>query len=539
MLALSSCQDQYDVVVYGGSSAGISAAISASRNGKTVIILEPSDRIGGLSTGGLGQTDAGKSESIKGISKEFYKNVYHYYDIQSNWKWQESQDYKPAGSNMETDSVNKTMWTFEPSAALKIFKDMIKQEKVAIKYGEKLNRKDGVLMSDNRIISITTLNGKTYNGSVFIDATYEGDLMAAAGVSYTVGREANDLYDETLNGIQKSDYAYSLRGVECLNAANHNFMSKVDPYVEKGDSTSGLLPYINAEYPEEDGKGDNKVQAYCFRLCITDHPENKIDFLKPEGYKEQNYELLFRNFEAGLDIIPWLKRPMPNRKTDVNNETGFSMNFIGQNYDYPEADYEKREEIVLNHRLYQQGLMWTLANHPRVPEKIRKEVSRWGMCKDEFIEGDGWQNQLYIREARRMLGEYVVTQHDCEGLRKPDDIICYGSYGMDSHHTQRYVDTNGFVRNEGNVQSRKKILYPISYGAITPKEEECNNLLVPVCVSASHIAFGSIRMEPVFMMLGECAAIAACEAIDNKLNVQSLEYKTLKDKLIENRLLAE
>ena len=276
------------------------------------------------------------------------------------------------------------------------------------------------------------------------------------------------------------------------------------------------------------------MQAYCFRMTMTDHPENRIPFEKPDGYDPLNYELLFRNYEAGETRIPWINSPMPNRKTDTNNKYGFSTDFIGGNYDYPEASYEEREKIVEAHRLYQRGLMWSLAYHPRIPAFVRDEVSRWGTCKDEYEREDGWQQQLYIREARRMRSDLVMTQYHCEGLEVVPDPIGLAAYGMDSHNVQRYVDENGFVQNEGNVEAKVDGPYSIGYRAIIPKETECSNLLVPVCVSATHIAFGSIRMEPVFMVLGQSAATAASLAIDAGGSVQDVDYIELQSKLLND-----
>jgi hypothetical protein len=316
-------------------------------------------------------------------------------------------------------------------------------------------------------------------------------------------------------------------------------MRGIDPFVVPGDPASGLLPHIDPEGPGVDGSGDHRVQAYCFRMCLTDHPDNRIPFDKPEGYNERWYELLFRNFEAGETGVPWINSSMPNRKTDTNNRLGFSTDFIGQNYDYPEATYARREQIMAEHLLYQRGLMWTLANHPRVPQHVRKECSRWGMCKDEFTDGNGWQKQLYIREARRIVSDYVMTQHNCQGREVADDPVGLAAYTMDSHNQQRYVDANGHVRNEGDVQVGGFSPYPISYRSIVPKQRECSNLLVPVCLSASHIAFGSIRMEPVFMVLGQSAATAASLAIDSNRAVQDIDYTRLQKRLLDdNQVLA-
>ncbi len=527
-------QKDYDVVIYGGTSAGVAAAIQSSRVGKSVVLIEPSNRIGGLTTGGLGQTDIGNKQAIGGIAREFYRNIRRYYEDPSHWNWEETSEYMDGGQT-RTRKDEDAMWTFEPSAALKVYHQMLDQGKVDIVYEERLNRKDGVEKSGKKISAITMESGKTFQGKIFIDATYEGDLMATATVSYTYGREANEQYGETLNGVQANDWSITLTRQPSLNAFNHNFVDRVDPYVVKGDPASGLLPYIVEGGPGVDGSADKKIQAYCFRMCLTDHPDNRIPFEKPANYNEQNYELLFRNYEAGETRLPWINSAMPNRKTDTNNNHGFSTDFIGQNWEYPEASYEEREKIVEAHREYQKGLMWSLAYHPRIPENIRNEVSRWGTCKDEFERADGWQNQLYIREARRMVSDYVMTQHHCEGLEVVDDPVGLAAYGMDSHNIQRYVDANGYVQNEGNVQAKVAGPYPISYRSIIPKASQVDNLLVPVCLSATHIAFGSIRMEPVFMVLGQSAALAASLAIDQDKSLHDINYDSLKEELLKNK----
>lgn len=533
-IAFSQNAKNYDLVIYGGTSAGVSAAIQASRMGKTAVLIEPTSRIGGLTSGGLGQTDIGNKQAIGGIAREFYQNVKKYYQQPENWKWQKSTEYKDGGQT-RTDTGEDALWTFEPSAALKILHQMLEPEKnITLVHNQRLDRKNGVTKKKGVITSIAMESGEVYSGKAFIDATYEGDLMAAAGISYTVGRESNKQYGETLNGVHSADTARTMTNRPSRNSINHNFVKGVDPYREKGNPSSGLLPFINPKGPGKEGSANKGVQAYCFRMCLTNHPENRIPFEKPSDYNELEYELLLRNYEAGEKGFPWINSDMPNRKTDTNNRTGFSTDFIGQNYDYPEASYAEREAIAERHRNYQKGLMWTLAYHPRMAEHIRNEVSKWGMCKDEFTEGNGWQEQLYVREARRMVSSYVMTQYNCEGLTVASDPVGLAAYGMDSHHVQRYVTKEGFVKNEGNVEAHVKGPYPISYRAIVPKEKECKNLLVPVCVSATHIAFGSIRMEPVFMVLGQSAAIAASMSIDKRIPVQKINYEELQKVLLEN-----
>ncbi|HRP03667.1 MAG TPA: FAD-dependent oxidoreductase [Opitutaceae bacterium] len=515
---------EYDVVIYGGTSAGLAAAVQAKRLGRTVVVIEPTQRLGGLSSGGLGQTDIGNKAAIGGIAREFYQAVRRYYDQPSAWKWQDRREYKDDGQT-RTGAGETAMWTFEPSAALKIFNDWVGEYGIEVAYGERLNRETGVSLTRSipwRIMAIAMESGKVFRGRMFIDATYEGDLMAAAKVSYTVGREANAQYGETANGVQTQ------------LAKSHQLFPGIDPYIKPGDPSSGLLPHIDPTGPGEEGGADKRVQAYCFRMCLTDHPDNRIPFAKPEGYDPLWYELLLRNFESGERRVPWINSAMPNRKSDTNNKHGVSTDFIGQNYDYPEASYAERERIVAQHRLYQQGLMWTLANHPRVPEAVRNEVARWGMTKDEFVEGHGWQEQIYVREARRMVSDYVMTQDNCQGKAVAKDPVALAAYTMDSHNQQRYVDAQGHVRNEGDVQIKGFPPYPISYKSIVPSARECANLLVPVCLSASHIAFGSIRMEPVFMVLGQSAATAAVQAMDEKKAVQDIDFERLRQRLTED-----
>lgn len=542
------CQSvqSYDIVVYGATSSGITAAIQSSRLDKKVLLIEPGHRIGGLTTGGLGQTDIGNKQAIGGISREFYQNIKSHYQKQVNWIWQKRESYRDGGQTT-SDSMEDAMWTFEPSAALRVFKEMIRKEKnITLIYSQRLNRKSGVKKTGGKIVSIQMESGQIYQSKIFIDATYEGDLMAASGVSYIVGRESNSQYGESLNGVQANNVSLALKKTISMNAAHHNFIEGVDPYIRKGDPKSGLLPFINPRKPGVDGVGDDKIQAYCYRMTLTNHPDNRIPFSKPSGYQEIQYELLFRNYEAakgsyekmysyGDPLVPWINSKMPNRKTDTNNQKGFSTDFIGQNYLYPEASYEERDKIAERHKKYQKGLMWTLANHPRIPAQVRAIVSQWGTCKDEYEHEDGWPSQLYIREARRMISEYVMTQRNCEKLELAEDAIGMAAYGMDSHHVQRYVDLNGYVKNEGNVEAHLASPFPISYRSIVPKKSELRNLLVPICLSASHIAFGSIRMEPVFMVLGQSAAIAAAMAIDNDWDLQYIPYYQLKLNLLKHK----
>jgi hypothetical protein len=510
-------KDKVDLIIYGGTSSGIVAAIQAKKMGKSVLVIEPSSHIGGLTTGGLGATDIGNKQAIGGLSRTFYEKVYEYYLNDEAWKYQERSNYFPNGLK------DSSQWTFEPHVTLKIFQDWIAEYELDIILNERLDLSDGVTMEDQRITEIHMESGKTYSAKMFIDATYEGDLMALSNISYTLGRESNEKYNENLNGVQTK------------YAIHHQFPDGVSPYVVEGDSTSGLLPNINPTILP-DGSGDMQIQGYCFRMCMTNVEENRIAVEKPESYNEEDYELLFRAIEAGYDGPFFIMSMMPNHKTDANNKGPFSTDYIGMNYEYPEGDYEKRDEIIEAHKNYNLGFLWTLSYHPRTPSHIRAKFSEWGLPKDEYLNNNHWSPQLYIREARRMVSDFVMTEHHCtQDSITASESIGMGAYTMDSHHMQRYVNENGDVKNEGDVEVGGFPPYPISYRAIVPKKNECQNLLVPVCLSASHIAFGSIRMEPVFMILGQSAATAACLALDQNIAVQDLSYPLLEERLTKDK----
>jgi hypothetical protein len=518
-----------DIVIYGATSSGIIAAVQANRLGKSVVLIEPSNHLGGLTTGGLGATDIGNKAAIGGLSREFYHRIWQHYQDDAKWNRETRKQYH--ARNPRSAPSDETMWMFEPHVASQVYRELLSEAGVKPLVNERLDRSKGVRMAagagsgdprnvGRRIESITMGSGRTFAAKVFIDATYEGDLMAAAGVSFHVGREANSVYGETLNGVEPK-----------LNDKNHRFVKPVDPFVKRGDASSGLLAGIQVTKLPAAGSGDRTVQAYCYRLCTTDAAENRRPWPKPANYQVSWYELLLRNFEAGDHRAPWHPLWMPNRKTDTNNNGAFSTDYIGGNYGYPNADYAARERIVAEHKWYQQGLLWTLANDPRVPSEVRAEFNRLGLAKDEFVENDNWPTQLYVREARRMVGTYVMTEHDCRGRNVASDSVGMGAYGMDSHNCQRYVTSDGHAQNEGDVQVHGFKPYPISYRAIVPKKDECENLLVPVCLSSSHISYGSIRMEPVFMILGQSAATAAAMAIDDGVAMQNVSYEKLGARL--------
>lgn len=513
-----------DLVVYGGTSAAITAAVQGARMGLDVIVVSPDAHLGGLSSGGLGWTDTGRKEAIGGIAREFYHRVWKHYEAPSAWRWQSRADYGNKGQGTPAiDGEFRTMWIFEPHVAEAIFEDFVREHGIRVVRDAWLDRENGVKTRNGRIVSIRTLAGDTYRAKMFIDATYEGDLMAAAGVPYHVGRESTAQYGEQWNGVQTGVLHH-----------RHYFMADISPYRVPGDPASGLLPRISPEPPGEYGAADRRVQAYCYRMCLTRHPENRVPFPKPDGYDPAQYELLLRVLASGWREQFQKFDPIPNLKTDTNNHGPFSTDNIGMNYDYPEASYARRREILREHETYQKGLMYFLANDPRVPGDMRTAVAEWGLARDEFTDNGHWPRQIYVREARRMIGDFVMTEHEVLRKREVPDPVGMGSYAMDSHNVQRYVKPDGFVQNEGDIGVSPGGPYRIAYRALVPKAGECANLLVPVCLSSSHIAFGSIRMEPVFMILGQSAATAAALAIKDGLPVQDVPYALLRERLLQD-----
>lgn len=518
-----------DVVVYGGTSAGVAAAVQARRLGKSVVLVCPDRHLGGLSSGGLGFTDIGDKSVIGGLAREFYHRVWRHYQEPEAWRWQKREEFGNRGQGAPAiDRDRRTMWVFEPHAAERVFDEMIAEYEIPVHRDQWLDRQRGVARRGARVTAITTLSGQVFAGRVFVDATYEGDLLAAAGISYHVGRESTETYGETWNGVQKDARHHG-----------HWFKKPVDPYVVPGDPASGLLPRISADPPGENGQADHRVQAYCFRMCLTDVPENRVPFSKPGGYDAGQYELLLRVLATGWREVFHKFDRIPNGKTDTNNHGPFSTDNIGMNYDYPEASYERRREIVAEHETYQKGLMYFLANDPRVPADVRDRMSRWGLARDEFADNGHWPHQLYIREARRMIGCYVMTERDCLVQRETPQSVGMGSYAMDSHNVRRYVTEAGFVQNEGDIGVKPPRPYKIALGALLSKRDECTNLLVPVCASSSHIAYGSIRMEPVFMILGQSAATVAGLAIDDDCAVQDVDYGNLRTRLLRDGQVLE
>lgn len=530
--ACSAAPRQSDLLIYGCTSGAITAAIQAKSMGKSVVMVCPEKHLGGLTAGGLGWTDSGNKAVIGGLSREFYHRVWQHYDKPAAWRWQKREEYGNKGQGTEAlDSTGRTMWIFEPHVAERVYEDWVKEKKIPVIRNAWLNRESGVKKEGDRIVSIATLDGKTYAAKMFLDATYEGDLMAAAGVDFHVGREATRTYDEKWNGVQTGVLHH-----------RHHFgavKTPISPYVVPGDPKSGVLPRISTQPPGAYGEGDNKVQAYCFRMCLTQVPANRIPFPKPLVYDPKEYELLLRIFAAGWRETFDKFDPIPNAKTDTNNHGPFSTDNIGRNWDYPEAAYQRRREITREHINYQQGWLYFIANDPRVPADVRTEMAKWGLAKDEFKDNRNWPHQMYIREARRMIGKYVMTENELTKKRPTPESVGMGSYGIDSHNIQRYITPEGYVQNEGDIGVSTNGPYQISYGSLVPKKGQAANLLVPVCLSSSHIAYGSIRMEPVFMILGQSAATAAVMAIDSGLSVQDVPYEKLRARLLADGQVLE
>lgn len=490
-----------DLCIVGATPAGIAAAIQARRMNKTCVLLAWDTHLGGMTASGLGATDIGNKAAIGGISREFYRRLGTHYG-------------------------KEEMWTFEPHAAEETLKTMCRENGVRVLYEQRLAN---VVKNGNRITSLETEGGHVFRAAYFIDATYEGDLMARAGVSHTIGREGNAQYSETLNGVH-------------FGHPNHNFKAPVDPFVRPGEIASGLLMGISADAPGEQGQGDKHVQAYNFRLCMT-QASDRLPFPKPTNYDPARYELMARYIAAQNGTTDALKltKTMPNGKTDTNNFGGFSSDNIGKSDGWPGGDYAAREALFQDHVSYQQGMMWFLCHDERVPQALRDDTRKWGLPRDEFQATGGWPHQLYVREARRMVSDVVMTEHHCTHKETISDGIGLAAYQMDSHNCQRIARLeNGTwtARNEGNVEVRPAAPYPISFRALVPKQSECDNLIVPLCLSASHIAYGSIRMEPVFFVLGQSAGTAACLALDagtiavQKVNVSALQARLRADKQI-------
>ena len=495
----------FDVVVYGGTAGGVITAVTAAREGLSVALLEAGAHLGGMVTGGLSATDHGEKEVVGGYAREFYERLGRHY-----------------GQEIE--------WYPEPHVAEKIFGELLEETRaVKVFYQHRLVEKGGVKKQNNRLTDIKTENGDVFRAPIFVDASYEGDLMARAGVSYTVGREAMTHYGESLAGVRPKDPA-------------HQFDFPVPAYDEHGR----LLPEIQPGARGELGAGDRKIQAYNFRMILTRDPNNRVPFLKPPAYNALRYELLARFLRQFVDQFGrpprmdeiLLPRDIANHKWDFNNRGPFSTDYIGGSWDYPDGSVKRRREIWHDHVNYIKGLFYFLTQDPRVPKPLQDELNEFGLAKDEFVDNENWPYQLYVREARRIVGDFVMTQKDIQSeLIKPDSIGM-GSYNSDSHNVQRYVTEEGHAQNEGNMEV-PVTPYQIPYRLLLPKKNQITNLLVTVCFSASHVTYSTLRMEPVYMTIGQAAGVAAKMATDEKAAVQEIDTTSLSARLRNQKAVLE
>ncbi len=531
-----------EVCIYGGTSGGVVAAIQAARMGKRVILIEPGRHLGGMTSGGLSAVDIGDPRSVGGIAREYFTRLVATYGKKLQW----DQSFRGRGG-----PATGGAYSIEPHVAERVFDTMASEAGVIVVREARLK---SVKKENNRITELQSEDGRITRAKMFIDATYEGDLMAAAGVTCTVIREGNAKYGEKYNGIYYSP-KYKPRTNHKQPGANGRVPGgqgvwdrdfPLDPYIVKGDSSSGLLPLINPEVPGNSGDSAPGVQAYCFRLCLTTAKENQIPIVPPPNYDPKRYELVARFIEACLANgdemdLRWFSKhdPLPNHKWDFNTAT-FGANLPGANWEWPEANFERRSEIAKEIETYHRGLLHFLAKDSHVPEKVRREMQRFGLPKDEFTDNGGWPHQIYIREGRRMVSDLILTEHHTFGRKTAPHSIGLGSYGTDAHEIRRIVK-DGVVTREGKIATGRGGFgpYQIGYGAIVPKQSECENLLVTFALSASHSAFASIRMEPVFMVTSQSAATAACLAIDSGNPVQQVNYPQLRKQLLADHQILE
>ena len=536
-------ENTYDVVIYGGTPAAVTAAVQVKRMGQSVAIVCPDAHIGGLTISGLGWTDSKNGAAIGGLAREFYHRIWQFYQNPDAWTQQTRDSYIAqkvgAQPGIALDDTKQVMWTFEPHAALHVMENWLNEEKIPVFKNEWLDRgKNGVIKQGAKITAMRTLSGKVFKAKVFIDAGYEGDLMASAKIPHRVGRDAAIDWSEPLNGVR-----FTIAGVDRYHSADA--YQGVDPYLIPGKPESGFIAGVEGKWDEAQtplGAADTKrLQSFNYRLCLTTEAKNRAAFPKPKNYDEKQYELLFRLLATGKESS-WTTQAMPNLKTDSNNQGSMSGDFVGGSFSLPEhltyssATYGRRKQMLADHRTYQQGLLWSLQNHERVPSELRTRLAPWGLAKDEFADNENWPYQVYVREARRMEGITTVTQHHVQ--KRPgfsvQDSVGLGSYSLDSHVVRRVV-IDGGIRDEGGFYVFWDKPYPIPYGCLVPKSDDCLNLLVPVTVSATHAAFGSIRMEPTYMILGQAAGAAACLAIKQNVSVQTVPYADLAKQLAQDK----
>lgn len=522
LLALTSASFALDsdVVIYGGTPAGLAAGIVAAREGASVVVIEPTQWIGGMVTGGLSRSDVGKEQTIGGFPREFFTRA--------------------AASKEGTH-----MWYAEPKVNMAAFQAMLKEAgvKVVTAQGLKSITKEGA-----RITSLTTADGTTYTGKMFIDAGYEGDLMAAAKVSYIVGRESRAQHGEPLAGYHPMPIrprTVEVMESDCPSIGGtgpsyiHGTPASISGVDADGKPIFGVYP---ADKKLQPGDADHRTQAYNFRICVTQRPDIFVPFPKPANYDPSRYELLLRLIKA----FPGVRfgrlfhiGSTSHGKYDLNAQGLFSTDYPGANFDYPDGDAATRARIWQDHIDFTQGMFWFLGHDERVPQSLREQALSWGLCKDEFADNNHWPYALYVREGRRMIGEYIMVQKDLQTDIFKEDGVGMGSFLIDCHIVQRILAEDGTVRDEGSFQDTPALPYQIPYRSLTPKRAECENLLVPVCLSASHIAYCSLRMEPVYMALGHASGLAAVQAMRASQSVQGIDVKALRQKLLEQKAVLE
>lgn len=511
---------RFDVVIYGGTPAGLAAAIQVARMGKSVAIVEPASYLGGIMVNGLGGTDIDNhsnfqnSFAVGGIALEFYRKVAQYYGRLSEFD-----------AKLKNHTKDASIWRFEPHVADEIIKAWLKEYPISIFLNTRLKEKPGaVRKKKTNIEQIETEGGTRFSAKVFIDASIEGDLLASAGVSTIWGRESNAQYGETKNGIQTEN-------------THTPFKVKVDPYVVPGNPSSGLIATIQDETLGIPGEGDKSIQAYCFRMCLTKNANNRIAFAEPENYDRSQYEIYLRYLKAGGKLYT-PSADIPNGKTDLGAWHDLSHNLYGYNRKYPEGNFATRQQVFDEHKSFTQGLFYFLANDAEVgllDASLQNTWKQWGLCKDEFTDNGGWPRLFYVRDGRRMVSDYVITEHHSDRVNPAsvDDPVAVAYWPPDLHSTRRIVK-NGFAFNEGNVFGGNDWRpFGISYRALVSKKNECTNLLTPTCPSSSHVAYGAIRIEFTFMSLGQAAGLVAVLAIENKVGVQQVDYPLLKEKLLK------
>lgn len=509
---------QFDVCVYGGSPGGLIAAISAAREGARVVVIEPTRWIGGMVTGGLTHTDKGREETVGGLAREYFTRA----------------AAKESGT---------PLWFAEPHVNMATFEEMLREAKVTVIRNEYVK---SVKKAGPKLTAISTQDGRTYGAKVFIDASYEGDLLALAGVESIIGREAKETYNEPLAGfhpmpIRERTAEIMASVCPCLGGEGPHYIHGTPCRISACDSSGKLLWGVNESHTAP-GSADGLTQSYNFRLCVTQRPDIKVPFPKPADYDPHRYELLLRLIQSYPQVrfgrLVHLGR-IANDKFDLNAQGLFSTDYAGGNVAYPGGDHATREEIYRDHVSFVQGFLWFLGHDERVPEELRNETNTWGLCRDEFTDNENWPYALYVRDARRMVGEYVMTQRDIQqDITKPD-AVGMGSFVIDCHIVQRIATPEGFVTDEGSFQDAPARPYQIPYRSLVPRKTECENLLVPVCVSASHIALCSMRMEPVYMALGHASGVAAAMALRHQVPVQDIDIASLQARLREQKQVLE